>query len=58
MGRAERPTCPKCGGLLTLTLAAGGKGQHTFRCSKCDGTDPLKNDKAMGWLKSELRPPK
>ena len=24
MGRAERPTCPKCGALLTLTLAPGG----------------------------------
>ncbi len=39
---------PASGALLTFTLTAGGKGQHTFQCSKCDVPDPLKSDKAMG----------
>ena len=58
MGQAERPKCPACGAYLTLALPPGGKGKRTFQCFDCDGPDPLKTDKATGWLKSELQPPK
>ena len=58
MGQAQRPTCPGCGAYLTLALPPGGKGKRTFQCFDCDGPDPLKTDKARGWLKSELQPPK
>jgi hypothetical protein len=29
-----------------------------LECAKCDRTDPLKSDRARGWLQGELRPPK
>jgi hypothetical protein len=58
MGQAERPTCPNCGAHLILALPPGGTGPRTFQCFDCDGPDPLKTDKAMGWLKGELQPPK
>jgi hypothetical protein len=29
-----------------------------FECAKCDRVDPLKSDRAKGWLQGELRPPK
>jgi hypothetical protein len=29
-----------------------------FECAKCDRLDPLKCDRAKGWLQGELRPPK
>jgi hypothetical protein len=41
-----------------LVLPHGGKGQRTFQCFDCDRPDPMKTEKAMGWLKSELQPPK
>jgi hypothetical protein len=41
---------------MILGLPPGGKGQRTFQC--CDRPDPAKTDTAMGWLKSELQPPK
>jgi len=58
MGQAERPTCPHCGAFLLLALPLGGKGLRTFQCFECDGLDPLKTEKASGWLKGELHPPK
>jgi hypothetical protein len=58
MGQAERPTCPHCGAHLILARPAGGKGQRTFQCLDCDRSDPLKSERATGWLKSELQPPK
>jgi hypothetical protein len=58
MGQAERPTCPHCGAFLILALPPGGMGKRTFRCFECDGLDPLKTDKVMGWLKGELQSPK
>jgi hypothetical protein len=57
MGQAELPTCPICGAHLILALPPGGDRPRIFRCLECDGPDPLKNDKATGWLKGELRPP-
>jgi hypothetical protein len=57
MGQAERPTCPSCGAHLILALPPGVVGTRTFRCLECDGPDPLRTDKVMGWLKSELQPP-
>jgi hypothetical protein len=29
-----------------------------FECVNCDRFDPLKSDRARGWLQGELRPPK
>jgi hypothetical protein len=58
MGQVERPTCPNCGAHLILALPPGGHGPRTFQCLRCDGPDPLKTDKVIGWLKSELQPPK
>jgi hypothetical protein len=58
MGQAERPTCPGCGAFLILALPPGGKGPRTFQCFECDRPDPLKTDHGIGWLKSELQPPK
>jgi hypothetical protein len=56
MGQAERPTCPDCGQFLILALPPGGKGKRTFQCFDCDGPDPLKTEKATGWLKGEQHP--
>jgi len=57
MGQAVRPRCPECGGYLTLALPPGGKGKRTFQCFDCcNGFDPLKSDKVIGWLKGELAP--
>ena len=58
MGQAERPKCPHCGDYLVLALPPEGKGPRTFQCLDCDGPGPLKTDKVIGWLKSELHPPK
>jgi hypothetical protein len=58
MGQAERPTCPNCGAHLILALPLGGDGPRTFQCFECDRPDPLKTQKAMGWVKGELHPPK
>ena len=58
MGQAERPTCPNCGAHLILALPPDGNGQRRFQCFDCDGPDPLKTERAAGWLKSELQPPK
>jgi hypothetical protein len=54
----ERLTCTSCRAPLVLMLPPGGKGKRTFQCFACDRPDPLKIDKVIGWLKSELRPPK
>ncbi len=43
---------------MILAPPRDGKGQPTFQCLECDGLDPLKTDKVMGWLKGELQPPK
>jgi hypothetical protein len=43
---------------LILALPPGGKGPRTLRCMDCEQPDPLKTDRAKGWLKSELQPPK
>src|SRR6516165_9218311 len=56
MGQTDRPTCPICGAYLVL--ASGGNGKPAAQCFACDGPDPMKTDKTIGWLKGELRPPK
>jgi hypothetical protein len=57
MGQAHRPICPECGAPLVLALPPDGTGKRVFRCVDCDKTDPLKTDKVIAWLNSELRPP-
>jgi hypothetical protein len=49
--------CPKCGSLMRLALAPGGKGPRSLRC-ECECPDPLAAGAIGGWLKGELRPPK
>jgi tRNA(Ile2) C34 agmatinyltransferase TiaS len=58
MGQAEQPKCPECGAHLVLALSPDGKGKRTFQCFDCNRPDPLKSKIAMGWVKSELQPPK
>ena len=58
MGQAKRPTCPDCGADMILALPVGGKGPRTFQCLDCDQPDPLTTERTIGWLKSELQPPK
>ncbi len=41
--------------MLTLALPPDGKGGRTFQCFDCDRPDPLKTEKAMRWLKSQLQ---
>jgi hypothetical protein len=43
---------------MILALPPGGEGPRIFKCFECDLPDPLKTDRALGWLKSELQPPK
>jgi len=58
MGQAVRPKCPHCWAYLTLVLPPGGEGKRTFQCFDCDRPDPMTTEKAIGWLKGELQPPK
>jgi hypothetical protein len=59
MGQAKRLRCPKCGAYLILVASpSDGKGPRMFQCFECDQPDPLKTDRVLGWLKSELQPPK
>jgi hypothetical protein len=51
-------------GLARISAGERGFEQRTFECSTCHRTemisfsiDPLKTD-AVGWLASELRPPR
>ena len=55
----ERLRCPKCRAYLILVASpSDGKGPRVFQCFECDQPDPIKTDKALGWLKGELQPPK
>lgn len=63
----ERPSCPTCKHRMTLArISPGQRGfeDRTFECSTCHRTekmsfavDPMKTD-ALGWLASELKPPR
>jgi hypothetical protein len=53
---APPPLCPKCHKAMRF-LPRKSSGGRKFQCLDCDGLDPLKNDKATGWLKGELKPP-
>jgi hypothetical protein len=62
----ERPLCPKCQirmMLLGVELSFAGPDLRTFECPQCEldykalAEDPMKSNKAVGWIKSELRPP-
>jgi len=69
MGMAinERPMCPTCKhrmALLCISPGRRGFEDRTFECSTCGRTekvsisvDPFKTN-AVGWLASELRPPR
>jgi hypothetical protein len=58
------PTCKHRMGLARISAGQRGFEDRTFECSTCDRienisipVDPLKTD-ALGWLASELRPPR
>ena len=63
----ERPMCPACKhrmGLVRTSPGERGFEERTFECGTCHRiekaslpVDPLKTD-ALGWLASELRPPR
>jgi len=63
----ERPMCRTCKhrvGLARISLGELGFEERIFVCSSCHriekisfANDPLKTD-AVGWLASELRPPR
>jgi hypothetical protein len=62
----ERPFCPKCQirmMLLRVELSFAGPDLRTFECPKCEldykalADDPMRSDKAVGWVNSELRSP-
>jgi hypothetical protein len=63
----ERPMCPTCKhrmGLARISPGKRGFEERTFECSTCRRiekisfvVDPLRTD-AVGWLASELRPPR
>jgi hypothetical protein len=62
----ERPCCPMCQirmMLVDLEPSFAGPDLRTFECPKCEldykalAEDPMKSNKAVGWLQSELRPP-
>ncbi len=63
----DRPMCPVCKHRMALgRISPGRRGfeERTFECSTCGRTemvsvavDPMKTD-AVGWLASELRPPR
>ena len=57
MGQIDRLTCPKCGAKLISTPSRSGKGLRVLHCADCDFLDPMKSERAMGWIKSELQPP-
>jgi hypothetical protein len=64
--RIKRPRCPKCQirmMLIGIEPSFAGPDLRTFECLRCELTyralaaDPMKSNKAAGWLKSELRAP-
>jgi hypothetical protein len=58
MGQLDQTKpCPLCGSTMVLALPPGGKGPRTLKCFESDRPDPLKSDKAIGWLQGELKPP-
>jgi len=56
MGQVEQLTCPKC--RKKSGLFPSGKGLRVLHCPDCDSLDPMKSDRAIGWIKGELQPPK
>jgi hypothetical protein len=64
---AERPSCPTCKhrmGLARISPGKRGFEERTFECRTCHRiekvsfpVDPMKTD-AVGWLASDLRPPR
>jgi hypothetical protein len=62
----ERPLCPNCQirmMLLGVELSFAGPDLRTFECPQCEldykalAEDPMKSNKTVGWIKSELRRP-
>jgi hypothetical protein len=61
------PRCPSCQmRMVTAAVEGGPEGfeHRSFECARCGlseqnviASDPM-NTKALGWLNSELRPPK
>ena len=62
----ERPLCPRCQlrmMLMGVELSFAGPDLRRFECPQCKldykalAEDPMRSNKAVGWIKSELRPP-
>jgi len=62
----ERPRCPKCQirmMLVGVEPSFAGPVLLTLECPKCEldynalAEDPMRSNKAAGWIKSELKSP-
>jgi hypothetical protein len=51
----RRKPCPTCGKPLAVREQSE---RPALICRACDGPDPLRSPKAIGWTRSSLRPPK
>jgi hypothetical protein len=49
---------PSAGHIWFWRSLPDGKGARRFQCFDCDESDPLNTDRVMGWINSELQPPK
>ena len=64
----QRPRCPRCQARSTVQRIVPGRAGFEFwtlRCTKCGNiheaqvhSDPIDDAVALGWLASELAPPK
>jgi hypothetical protein len=43
-------------GTAKPSAASRGEGQRTFQCFDCDRPDPMKTERATGWLMGALQP--
>ena len=51
---STRPLCSICEKPMTFALPFAGKGLRSWQCIDCERPDPLKSDRASGWLNGEL----
>jgi hypothetical protein len=53
-----RKSCPGCGKPMKLVASETEAGREEYRCTDCDGIDPLQSSIVRGWIESPLKPPK
>src|ERR1700722_3055193 len=50
--------CPCCGSPMRVAQPPSGSGSPVPQCPKCDQPGFANSERAIGWLRSELQPPK